>query len=398
MLEFVCVSSISEVSPQIWNEILSSNVSKLSQSYPFLRHEFLLALEQCNITTAEQGWETQHVLIYEKSEKEETRVIGFMPMYLKAHSYGEFVFDQSWAEAYYSYGLHYYPKLVSAIPFSPVQGPRIIVHVDLMDDEARYKNLLVQLTAFVDELMDKREILSWHVLYDEEKLSQDLALHSVKQRLNVNFHWFNRGYNNYDDFVAALNSRKRKSLRKERLSIFNKGVNLRRIEGVDISDEQWDSFYQFYCNTYLRKSGHDGYLNKQFFKSIGNSIPENLLLVLAYDREENVIAGALNFKDGESLYGRYWGCNESYAHLHFETCYYQGVEYCIENKLKKFDPGVQGEHKIQRGFEPVYTYSNHLLRQTVLSEAIDNFLLEERGYLAKYKLQTEKLLPFKQNV
>ncbi|MEM8594544.1 MAG: GNAT family N-acetyltransferase [Pseudomonadota bacterium] len=390
MFEFKLIDSIHAIDATDWNHVLLSNdstASELADCFPFLRHEFLSALEDSGSVCVETGWTPQHVLIY---KADDATLCGVMPMYLKEHSYGEFVFDQSWAEAYESYGMSYYPKLVTAIPFSPVEGPRLA-----LTQTSSRTDVLNELMPFLNAHMDSETLLSWHVLFVTSDDAEMLLEHGCVQRISVNFHWFNNDFDSMDDFMAKLASRKRKNLKKERALVESQGVTLQRIDGVDVNESQWRFFFECYQRTYLRKSGHFGYLNQRFFQLLAQSMPEQLMLVLALDSSGKMVASALNFKDSQVLYGRYWGCSEDFNHLHFETCYYQGIEYCIEHELSKFDPGVQGEHKLKRGFEPVYTYSSVLLKETVLSQPIDNFLAQERDYLSEYKKEMAQQLPFR---
>jgi len=372
------LSSIQAIANTEWNTVCGTD-------YPFIRHEFLSALEQSSAVNAATGWTPNHLVVYDKNV-----LIAVMPGYLKAHSYGEFVFDFQWAEAYQRYGLPYYPKYISAIPFSPVTGPRLCVRAGY--DAAAISKIIAE---HIKQYVEENKLSSWHLLFPEHSVAEQFSAQGFPIRKAVHFQWLNKNYRQFNDFINRFSSRKRKNLRKERKKVIDQGITLRRIEGRDISDEQWDRFYHFYQMTYLKRSGHGGYLDKIFFQLLGKNIPEHLLMVLAY-KDTEIIAGALNLKDSTTLYGRYWGCYQEYDFLHFETCYYQGIEYCIEKKLQRFDPGVQGEHKIQRGFEPAYTYSNHWIADEKFREAIAQFLLREEKHIALYKKQAEQLLPFKE--
>ena len=373
------LASINDIPATDWNAICATD-------YPFIRHEFLCALEQSGAVSEAAGWLPQHLAVYDNHQ-----LIAVMPGYLKTHSYGEFVFDFQWAEAYQRHALDYYPKWISAIPFSPVTGPRLCVR-------AGY-DVTVIAALLVDQIkqqVSEQKLSSWHLLFPERALAEQFAALGLPIRKAVHFQWFNENYSGFDDFLAQFNSRKRKNLRKERQRVIDQGITLERIEGKYITADLWERFYHFYQLTYLKRSGHSGYLEKSFFELLGQAMPDNLLMVIAR-KDGNVIAGALNLKDTRTLYGRYWGCYEEYDFLHFEACYYQGIDYCIEHRLQRFDPGAQGEHKIQRGFRPVYTYSNHWIADTRFRDAIRQFLIREENYIDSYKADAETYLPFKQD-
>ena len=380
MFDWRCIDSLDGISAAEWNALCDTD-------YPFIRHEFLQALELSGATNKDTGWQPQHLLAFDGE-----RLVAWMPGYLKQHSYGEFVFDFQWAEAWQRQGHDYYPKWISAIPFSPVTGPRLCVHRDYNADV-----LTTALLQWIRERVSADQLSSWHLLFPEAELSHHLARQGVAQRKAVHFQWYNEGYGRFDDFLAAFNSRQRKNLRKERERVQARGIHLQRIEGRHITEELWDIFYHFYQITYLKRSGHRGYLNRDFFTLLGRTLPDQLLMVLAR-KDGQAVAGALNLKDSTTLYGRYWGCYEEFDGLHFETCYYQGIEYCIEQGLKRFDPGAQGEHKIQRGFRPVYTYSNHWIADDGFRRAIEQFLSREETHIAQYKADAERYLPFRQSL
>jgi len=380
------ISSISKIAKTDWQTLCGTD-------FPFTRYEFLASLENSGAAVSSTGWRAHHTLVYD-----DNRLIAVMPGYLKDHSYGEFVFDFQWAEAYQRSGLPYYPKLISAIPFSPVTGPRLCVR-----DGCDVKNIAAVVLETIKQITQEKNLSSWHVLFPE-KLEADIFTElGLLTRMAVHFQWFNKNsfdannsYASFNDFLETFSSRKRKNLRKEREKVAEQGITLQRVEGKNITTEMWERFYHFYQLTYAKRSGHGGYLSKDFFSALGNTMPENLMMVVAY-KDNNIIAAALNLKDKTTLYGRYWGCYEEYDFLHFETCYYQGIEYCIDNNLQRFDPGVQGEHKIQRGFTPVYTYSNHWIADARFRDAIADFLMREQKHIALYKEQAESLLPFKHN-
>jgi predicted N-acyltransferase len=368
------VESINVVEPAQWNAVL------LSQ-YPFLRHEFLYALERSGATTRDSGWQVQHLLLEQGGQ-----LVGHLPLYLKYHSYGEYVFDWSWADAYRGNGLAYYPKLLSAIPYTPATGPRLSLLPAFDVPEVREQ--------VMRELLQRceQQASSLHILFPGQ--GEETLWGGLSRRVAAQYHWFNRDYADFDAFLDEFSSRKRKSLRRERRRVVEQGITLRCIEGADINESLWTFFYHCYQMTYAKRSGHGGYLNESFFREVGTKMPDNLLMVLA-ERDGRPVAAALNFKDGQTLYGRYWGCLEELECLHFEACYYQGIDYCIRNGLQRFDPGAQGEHKISRGFEPVETCSRHWVVDERFRTAIDNFLREETVSMAAYIEDARELLPFK---
>jgi len=379
MFDIRLLSSIADIPAAEWNAVCATD-------YPFIKHEFLGALEQSGAVSAEQGWIPQHIAVYDN-----TQLIAVMPGYLKAHSYGEFVFDFAWAEAYERHRLHYYPKWISAIPFSPVTGSRLCVRAGC---DARA--VLERVLEFIKRRVAEQKLSSWHLLFPEHAIAEHVSAYGMPARKAVHFQWFNDNYKTFDDFLAECNSRKRKNIRKERERVREQGIVLEQVEGHDITNEQWQTFYRFYQMTYLKRSGHGGYLDLSFFKQLGKQMPDNLLLVLARN-SNGIIAGALNLKDSTTLYGRYWGCDEEFSFLHFETCFYQGIDYCIAHQLQRFDPGAQGEHKIQRGFRPVYTYSNHWIADARFRAAIAQFIASEDKHIGNYKADAERYLPFRQD-
>ena len=375
------IESIKNIDETIWNNLVDSD-------YPFMQHSFLLSLEESKCVGEGTGWYTFHLVV-----KEEEDVIALMPMYIKTDSHGEFIFDWSWADAFYRNGLDYYPKLVSAIPFTPASGPRLCVL-----DESKRTHITSLIKEGLEEISIELGISSAHILLPEKKELSSYVDSGFSTRTSYSFHWFNNNYSDFDDFLKELTSRQRKNLRKERSKIFDQNIHMERIPGEDITEELWDSFFKFYQITYLKR-GMQAYLNLDFFHKISERLPKSLLLVIAKEaKTKGHLAGALNFCDSKNLYGRYWGCLEEYDSLHFESCYYQGIEHCIEMKLNKFDPGVQGEHKIKRGFLPVETFSSHWIKDDRFKKAIDDFLIREREHILEYNERCKSLLPFKSSV
>lgn len=379
-MRFRHLNSIFEISSDQWNAICGID-------YPFLRHEFLAALEASKSTTAARGWKPQH-LVLEQNDK----IIGLMPLFQKNHSYGEYVFDWAWADAYHQHGLDYYPKLVTAIPYTPATGPRLCWHTDLT--EAEQIPATEAVCKHIPVLAKQLGASSWHYLFPQQAATQQLGEHGVLQRIGCQFHWFNRGYRDFDEFLGTFVSRKRKNLNRERRRVQEQGIQLAVVEGANISQFDWDSFYQFYHLTYFKRSGRQGYLSADFFPLISQSMPENLMMVTA-DHDGERVAAALYFKSSTHLYGRYWGCSKAFDALHFEACYYQGIEYAIAHGLQCFDPGAQGEHKIQRGFTPVFTYSNHWIAHPEFRRAIADFLQRDAAHTRAYQQEACSLLPFR---
>ena len=371
------INSMTQVVCEDWNRLTGD-------AYPFLRHEFLLALEQSGSVCEQTGWVPAHLLVFD-----EDQLVAFMPLYLKHHSWGEYVFDHQWAQAYQQHGLDYYPKWLTAIPLTPCQGARIVYKAGI--DPIEVTQLLLN---FIKQLSEQRGISSWHCLFPVEQQAEQLRSLGLSIREGVQFHWFNKGYRDFDGFLQSLSASKRKMIKRERRRICEQGVHLLRIAGPDVSELQWQVFYEFYTMTYLKR-GSQPYLNLAFFQQIAATMGEQLLLVLAV-KNDKTIAAALSFVGRDTLYGRYWGCYEEYNSLHFEACYYQGLDYCLEHGLQRFDSGAQGEHKISRGFEPITTYSAHWLKDARFAKAIEEFLAREQKAAQLYKQDAASYLPFKQ--
>ena len=373
------VDSIEQVNATAWNEITNTN-------NPFMRYEFLHALESTGCTTEQTGWKPHHAVVHIAGRNKS--LIAVMPLYLKTNSWGEYVFDWSWANAYKNYGYQYYPKFVTAAPFTPSTGNRIFIKEEFREEDV--------LKPIVEKIKEKAEFIgasSWHVLFPTKKEHDLFGLLDIQPRIATQFHWYNKGYETFGDFLSLLNSRKRKAIRKERKYVHDQGISFRKTEGAFITEQQWSDFYLFYQSTYLMR-GMQGYLELEFFHAVAEAMPEQLLLINAV-QDNRDIAAALFFKNDETLFGRYWGCRFDHQYLHFEACYYQGQEYAIEHGLKVFDAGAQGEHKIRRGFEPILTYSNHWLANQGFAEAIAGFLREERPHILQYRKEANNLLPYK---
>ncbi len=351
---------------------------------PFSSKAFLSALQASQSIDGNTGWNSHHLAIYHDKQ-----LVGFMPMYKKSHSYGEYIFDFAWANAYQQHGLNYYPKLVAAVPFSPVPGSRLI-----HDPAFTPQDITRVITAFLKQYCQQNAISSIHVLFNNAVESNLLDSDGILQRHSVQFHWKNNHYHNMDDFLQSLKSRKRKNIIKERSLLQRQGWHFEQYRGEQIQAQHIEFFYQCYIDTYQKLSGHQGYLNHQFFQRLLQNMPDNLMLVIGYDNDTPRSA-ALFIVSDDTLYGRYWGCIKHTDGAHFETCYYQGIEYCITHKLKHFNPGTQGEHKISRGFLPVKCYSNHWLCNTEFQHAVSNFLHQEKRHIAQYSADAEQLSPYK---
>lgn len=375
-------NTIADIDPKLWNSLFG-------EDYPFTRHEFLLALEQSACTDKDSGWQPFHAVIFDQKEKG----LAAMPLFLKGHSYGEYIFDWSWADAYRRSGRQYYPKFLSAVPFTPATGPRLGL-ASTVKTKADKLKIIGALSTAIQHQAEESGISSWHILYPDIDAARVFADAGLQLRHSSQFHWFNEGFESFEDFLNTFNSRKRKSLRRERRRVEEQQVSLEVFEGNNIDSKHWQTFYHFYQITYVKRSGYGGYLNESFFRQIASTMPEHIVMVLA-KRENEYVAGALYFRSSDTLYGRYWGCTEEIDCLHFEACYYQGIEYCIKNGLKKFDPGAQGEHKIQRGFRPVKTYSNHWISDPDFREAIADFTLREATHIDAYIEDASSYLPFK---
>ncbi len=377
------VDSITEIGQESWNALAGTD-------NPFTCYEFLHALESSGCTTRETGWQPCHLVI-RAVEPGLDEIAAIMPLYLKSNSWGEYVFDWSWANAYESHGLSYYPKFVSSAPFTPSYGKRLFVRES--DDVAAIMTLIKNAIA---EKADYLGASSWHVLFPNAEQHAQFTAAGLLSRQACQFQWFNRDYASFDEFLSTLSSRKRKNIRKERQRVAAAGVQFEIVEGSDIDATLWQDFHAFYQSTYLIR-GMRGYLNEAFFRELSRTMPDKLFLLCARQQGE-LIAGALFFRSSDTLFGRYWGSAKDYQFLHFETCYYQGQDYAIANKIRRFDSGAQGEHKIQRGFEPVTTYSNHWIANAGFREAIANFLRDEDSYIERYREQAETLLPYRQSV
>ncbi len=353
---------------------------------PFLSYAFLEALEASESATAETGWLPQHLALEDASG----RVVGVAPLYLKSHSYGEYVFDHGWAASYERAGGRYYPKLLCAVPFTPVTGSRLLLRPEAPAGAAE------ALIAAMVELARRHKVSSLHVTFPTEADWRALGAAGFLQRVGQQFHWENDGYADFEGFLSALNSRKRKQIHRERRDAMATGIEIETLTGDAIKPQHWDAFFRFYMSTSDRKWG-SAYLTREFFDLIGKRIPDRILLVMA-KKGAKYVAGALNFIGADTLYGRNWGCLGDYPFLHFEACYYRAIDFAIARGLKRVEAGAQGQHKIQRGYLPCPTYSAHWIRDPNFSDAVADFLKRETRALEHDMAELEEeLSPFKRS-
>jgi uncharacterized protein len=373
------LNSIADIDAGSWNALAGS-------AQPFLRHEFLLALERSGCVTARTGWGANHLIV----EDDLGVALAAMPLYAKAHSRGEFVFDFSWAGAYAEHGLKYYPKLLTAVPFTPVSGARLLIHPGA--DAAMMTNVLLRAAL---EYAKEEEFSSWHILFPSEQVAATLGAAGLIRRRDCQFHWFNAGYESFDAFLATFTAEKRKKAKRERRRVAEAGIEFDTRLGGEMDHNLWSTVYQFYADTFHRH-GHEPYLNLNFFKQVSAAMPNDIMLKIARIGSEP-IAVAIFFVGQDALFGRYWGAGGNYHSLHFETCYYQGIEYCIENQLQRFEPGTQGEHKVPRGFVPTLTHSAHYISDPRFAAAIRDYAVREGRGVDQYAASVNEHVPYHRN-
>ena len=365
------IEDLADIPPSEWNALAGDD--------PFLSHAYLYALQESGCATAPFGWQAQFITLWD-----DDHLVGAIPLYLKMNSYGEHVFDFAWANAYHQHGLSYYPKLVCAVPFTPVTGARLLAKTPEL------RSLLLEAAL---ELARESGVSSLHCLFLGETDKQEAQAQGMMLRHDVQFHWKNSGYRDFEDFLAALSRDKRKRIRQERRKVQEAGIELRRITGNEASSDDWS----FFASCYLHKRAEHHSppaLNEDFFQRIGAAMPDNTLLVIA-TRAGKPIASALNIVTEKVLYGRSWGTFEFHSGLHFETCYYQAIEFCIDRNIGTFEGGAQGEHKLARGFLPVATHSAHWLAHPQFARAIENYLQRETGAVQEYMDELKDRTPFK---
>ncbi|WP_414471259.1 GNAT family N-acetyltransferase [Microvirga sp. M2] len=373
------------VSPAAWDACaLRAGSGDDDPFNPFVSHAFLSALEESGCVGPKTGWAPAHVLV----EERDGGLLGAAPCYVKSHSMGEYVFDHSWADAYERAGGHYYPKLQVAVPFTPVAGPRLLVR-----DDAQAGSVRAHLVAGLRALREPIGASSIHATFLQQADLGALTEQGFLRRDDQQFHWFNEGYGSFEDFLAALASRKRKAIRRERRDALADGISIEWLTGREITQAHWDAFFAFYMDTGSRKWGRP-YLNRRFFSLIGERMADRVLLVMAR-RNGRHIAGAINFIGDRRLYGRNWGCIEDHPFLHFEVCYYQAIEFAIARKLDRVEAGAQGEHKLARGYRPVITSSAHDIAEPSLRRAVQAYLDQERRYVSEAAGELAQAMPFR---
>ncbi len=373
------LASIDEVTAGEWNALAD-------QAAPFLRHEFLAALEHNHCVGADSGWSPCHLVLADAAGV----LQAAMPLYRKLHSWGEFVFDFAWAQAYARNGLDYYPKLVSAIPFTPASGPRLLIRTGAPSGvELRAKLLEAALQYAADQ-----NLSSLHVLFPANSQARELAQAGLLLRRDCQFHWTNRGYADFDAFLQTFTAEKRKKARRERRRVTEAGIRFRALAGGDMDERTWRHVHALHTDTFLRH-GHTPYLGVEFFLELTRTLPESIVVHCAW-RGSSMVAAAICFRGADTLYGRYWGASEEHHSLHFETCYHQGIEYCIREGLQRFEPGTQGEHKVSRGFAPVLTWSAHWIADARFARAIESYLQREALAVDEYAAQIAGHVPFKE--
>ncbi len=376
MSKFFFCSSLNSIDKNNWNNCIGND-------HPFLQYEFLHALEKSGSATIKTGWQPHHYI-----EMENNEIIAICPLYIKNHSFGEYIFDHSWADAYHRYGLNYYPKLQSAIPFTPVTGERIIINTKIKNKTEKEKNIISNIISEAKKI----NVSSLHFNFIKNP-SKWINNNDIMIRSGIQFHWKNNNYKNFDDFLASLSSRKRKIIKKERLCIKNNNLRVELLNGDLIKEEHIKFFYDCYLDTTGRKWGST-YLSENFFYELLFNFKDKILLVMAFN-ENNKIASAINFLSKSHLYGRLWGAKYEIPFLHFELCYYQAVDYAIKNKITTVEAGAQGEHKLQRGYVPTKTWSAHWIKDKEFSNAIEAYLNKELKLIENEKDKLDVLSPYK---
>ena len=373
------VESIAEIPALEWNALVASASPDPEDINPFLSHAFLLALQESGCAGPQTGWETRFLTL-----TRDGRLAGVLPLYGKTHSWGEFVFDWAWADAYQRHGLAYYPKWISAVPFTPVTGPRLL---------AATPELRAELLDAALELARQAGVSSLHLLFPDETQAREMEARGMMLRRGVQFHWRNPGYADFADYLASLRRDKRKKIQQERRKVQDAGIRFRRLAGADIGEADWRHFMACYIRTHRQFNSPPAF-NLDFFRCIGAAMPDKLLLIIA-ERDGKPIAAAFNLRNRRALFGRSWGTLEYHPGLHFETCYYQAIEFCIERRIATFEGGAQGEHKLARGFLPSTTWSAHWLAHPEFSRAVEDFLKREGAGMDQYVDELNEHDPFK---
>lgn len=367
-----------QIEPGAWNGLCRDG-------NPLLSHEFLNGLELCGCTGSESGWEPFHLALYDDAQK----LVGAAPLYLKYHSWGEYIFDWAWADAYQRAGLQYYPKLLGAIPFTPVTGPRLLTDPDAGEPDGLRALLADGLVRTANE----SGVSSLHILFTSEQDNRAFEKLGLMRRTGNQFHWQNENYESFTHYLSTFTAAKRKKLRRERRRIEEAGITMETVTGDMLKPEHWQAMYRFYRLTVFNH-GAAAYLNRAFFEYLQSEMARDVILVLARDGKK-FVGGALYFRGSDALYGRYWGADSYYSGLHFETCYYQPIEYCIRHRIRRFEAGAQGEHKLSRGLLPTPTYSLHWLRDPRFRDAIADFLQQETEHVDRYSGLLNEHAPFR---
>ena len=370
-------SALDKVDAEAWNALSH-------QDNPFVRYEFLSALEKNHCVDPQFGWHPYHLLL----KDDDNTLIAAAPTYLKTNSYGEFVFDFSWADAYERSGAQYYPKLICAAPFTPATGPRLLVHKD-----HDYEKCTSALLSAAIAVTDQQNMSSMHWLFSPEAEAVLMDKHNYLRRMGCQYIWVNDDYTDFEDFLERCSSKKRKNMRRERKRVAEQNINLSVHHGCELEKKDWRDVISFYLDTFNRKWGTPT-LNVEFFCEVGKTMGDDIIVVFAEHKGIRVACSVM-FKGGDTLFGRYWGCHEDFHSLHFEACYYQGIDYCITNNLQRFEPGAQGEHKISRGFIPTPTWSSHYIRDESFRSAVAQFLKQETPLMQKRCKELHSLLPFR---
>lgn len=378
-MEIRILSGLDEVPAEAWDRLAGPDHN------PFLSHAFLAGLERHGCVGAHWGWTPQHLTLWDGGQ-----LVGAVPLYLKHNSYGELVFDWAWADAFQRAGGRYYPKLVAAVPYSPVTSPRLLVAA------GRNRELAALLAEGAVELARSLGVSSLHILFPTPEQGREMtgADSPFLARQDCQFHWYNRGYGDFTEFLDGFNAQRRKQVRRERRRVEEAGVEIQVLHGEEVSESQWAQFHRFYEATFDKRGGYPT-LNLAFFCDLARRLGERVVLFLA-TQQGQAVAGAFCLRSGDTLYGRHWGCMEEFHSLHFEACYYQGIDYCIRHGLARFEPGAQGEHKVWRGFEPTLTWSAHWLADPGFHRLIGRHLEQERERVARYAEEMRSHLPFRQ--
>ncbi len=378
-MELQAVPAIREIEPARWNALTGTD-------HPFVRHEFLAALERHGVISADNGWVAHHLILTEGDT-----LLAAAPAYLKGNSWGEFVFDYGWAQAYERNGLDYYPKLVIAAPYSPVNGPRMLLHPDYPADGLRRA-----LADGARKMVESMGLSSVHWLFVSQPDLEALGQAGYSRRDGCQYHWRNAGYSDFDDFLAGFSSKKRKNIRQERRRVADQGITLRTLHGQEIDANLWRILHRFYEQTF-HLHGNIPVISASCFAELGEKLTDRVVVFLA-EQADTPIAAAICLRSSDTLYGRYWGAVADFDGLHFEACYYQGIEYCIRHGIDRFEPGAQGEHKVARGFLPTLTYSAHHLTDPQFQAAVDDFLARERPAVQAYAQDLTTEGPYREEI